>query len=238
MDSKTRTALGEINRAFYDTEARAFSDTRDHPWPGWTRLLPRMRSSEPLRVLDLGCGNARFARFLSAEHVASEYLGVDASEALLELAGAAAPESQLVRHDLIRNSPAQLPPGPFDWITLFGVTHHIPGEAERRQLFLALCDRLAPDGHLVFTTWQFSSDDRFARRSLPFDDEIIDPTQLEHGDHLLQWGADTSASRYCHDTNPDERARLLAALPMRLVDEYQSDGRGDQLNHYTVLMKG
>lgn len=237
MDPKTRAALGEINRIFYDAEAKVFSDTRDHPWPGWKRLLPRMRAPRPLRVLDVGCGNARLAQFLKAEKLPCDYTGIDASQPLLELARMAAPAAQLLRLDLIQGSLGDLPSGPFDWITLFGVTHHIPGEAARRELLLDLSRRLAPGGHLVFTSWQFARDDRFARRSLSFEGHSIDPKQLEPGDQLLQWGSNPNSSRYCHDTSPSERGRLVAALPLQLVDEYESDGRSNQLNHYTVLRR-
>jgi len=236
MDPETRAALNALNRAFYDAEARAFSDTRDHPWPGWARLLPQLRPLPRLRVLDVGCGNARFARFLLEQGIECEYTGLDSSPALLELARREVRGARLQLHDLVLDSPESLPIGPFELITLFGVTHHIPGEADRQTLLLSLSERLAAQGLLVFTSWQFAREERFARRVLPFDGEAIDPAKLEPGDQLLQWGVD-GARRYCHATSEEERARLVAALPLELVDEYESDGRSGHLNRYDVLQR-
>lgn len=62
MDTKTINHLNAINRAFYATVANDFDQTRGTAWPGWKRLQPYL--TLPLSVLDVGCGNARFALFL------------------------------------------------------------------------------------------------------------------------------------------------------------------------------
>lgn len=62
MDTETINRLNAINRAFYATVADDFDQTRGTAWPGWQRLLPYLKT--PLSVLDVGCGNARFALFL------------------------------------------------------------------------------------------------------------------------------------------------------------------------------
>jgi len=62
MDTETVNRLNTINHAFYATVADDFDQTRGTAWPGWQRLLPHLK--KPLSVLDVGCGNARFALFL------------------------------------------------------------------------------------------------------------------------------------------------------------------------------
>ena len=62
MDTETINRLNAINHAFYATVADDFDQTRGTAWPGWKRLLPYLTT--PLSVLDVGCGNARFALFL------------------------------------------------------------------------------------------------------------------------------------------------------------------------------
>jgi 2-polyprenyl-3-methyl-5-hydroxy-6-metoxy-1,4-benzoquinol methylase len=62
MDAKTIHHLNSINRAFYAIVADDFDQTRGTAWPGWRRLLPYLPL--PLSVLDVGCGNGRFALFL------------------------------------------------------------------------------------------------------------------------------------------------------------------------------
>src|ERR1700741_2300315 len=71
MDAKTINYLNNINRNFYATVADDFDQTRATAWPGWQRLLPYL--SMPLSVLDVGCGNARFARFLHDDLILANY---------------------------------------------------------------------------------------------------------------------------------------------------------------------
>ena len=71
MKPETVHALHAVDRRFYTERAEEFSGTRERPWKGWTGMLARI---EPLlpeepRVLDIGCGNGRFARFLEGARV-------------------------------------------------------------------------------------------------------------------------------------------------------------------------
>lgn len=85
----TAAALARLNRDFYRRHGAAFSRTRQAPWPGWERLAGLLEQSDAARhgrlsILDLGCGNGRFARFLARRLSARcDYLGVDASLPLL-----------------------------------------------------------------------------------------------------------------------------------------------------------
>ena len=86
MRAETRERLDGINREFYSAQSAAFDATRDHPWPGWERTLAVAPAwPQDGRVLDLGCGNGRFARFLAASGVDPfEYVGLD--NLMMELA--------------------------------------------------------------------------------------------------------------------------------------------------------
>ena len=236
MDSLTRQALNAINRTFYDAQAQDFSGTRNHPWPGWTRLLPHLTGSGPLRTLDVGCGNARFAQFL-ADGLEREvdYTGLDASAPLLEIARQRAPDAGFLEHDLVLDAPSELPSGPFDLIALFGVTHHLPGAQFRTELMRELAARLAPAGLLVLTYWQFGSEERFRNHRVSWESQPIDPEQLEAGDQLVRWGTSPGSLRYCHDTSTEERTQWTTLLPLRKRAEFAADGRSGELNHYLVF---
>ncbi|MBP3883828.1 MAG: class I SAM-dependent methyltransferase [Olsenella sp.] len=80
--------MGELNSAFYQEQAASFSATRHGAWPGWQRCLdalsacgalPSPSREARLSVLDLACGNLRFASFLSSElpKVQLDYHAVD-----------------------------------------------------------------------------------------------------------------------------------------------------------------
>jgi SAM-dependent methyltransferase len=278
MDARTRRQLLSLSTAFYRAHAEGFDASRGHhPWPGWKRLLDwlprpdaridrggpsvlpadtRSRRSAPLAVLDVGCGNARLASFLAGEGFTLRYLGVDANAALLEAARARlAPELadqvELVEADFLASEvPGEsLPSGPFDFVALFGVLHHVPGRDWRRMLVQALAQRLTKGGILALAAWQFAGRERFARRSVAWSElgpvlgEAIDVDELEPGDALLRFGEDPARPpRYCHQVSSDELDRLvedLAAAGLGCEDlaDFRADGVEGDLNRYRVLRR-
>jgi len=242
MDDETALALNRLNVEFYRTHAEAFSARRERPWSGWARLLGSV-PDRPLRVLDVGCGNARFGRFLAAHRRLSVYAGVDASEPLLAIARSDPPSAarvEWVAVDFVASPPDRaLPRQRYDLIALFGVLHGVPGEAQRRRLLAACADRLDPDGLLVFTCWGFTADPRIAGRieALAERGPAIDTRAFEPGDHLVPWGDEGGAFRYGRDIGPAERRRLLGGLGLALVREFSEDGPERTLNHYSVLRR-
>ncbi|MBW1687999.1 MAG: methyltransferase, partial [Deltaproteobacteria bacterium] len=243
-------ALNAINRAFYREGAAEFSATRDHPWPGWTRLAELVASAklpEPLEVLDVGCGNGRFGCFLAKQQPELRYLGLDASAELLEIARSRGPigsATELQQLDIVEQDlDACLGERRFSLVALMGVLHHVPGAGRRRSLLRTLAGRLRPGGLLALTSWQFEAYQRFRARIVAWEAhnrdaaKPIDPAQLEPGDHLLRWGRGAQL-RYCHFADEDETHALLAPLPCQRLASYRADGREGNLNHYVVLRAG
>ena len=82
LDEPLALQLSKLTSDFYAENADSFSETRASAWAGWERLLeevaPALRSQNP-RVLDLACGNMRFARFLADRlpQCSIEYLAAD-----------------------------------------------------------------------------------------------------------------------------------------------------------------
>ncbi|MEE9279986.1 MAG: class I SAM-dependent methyltransferase [Myxococcota bacterium] len=253
MNEATARELNAINRTFYRDHARTFSDTRRDPWPGWTRVVSHLdESGEPgcaLSVLDVGCGNARLARFLS-DAIARpvEYRGIDSSASLIaEARHADTPglRAEFEARDLVEN-PLD-PPAPseaYDCATAFGILHHIPGRARRRGLLERLAERLAPGGLLALAFWDFGADPRFARKILELADysasaaRPLDAGQLEPGDALLRWGEPAAeAVRYCHWVDAAEEQELTSGLGLEALDAYACDGRSGVLNRYRLLRR-
>lgn len=248
MKRETVLALNALNQAFYAAIAPEWSESRRHPWPGfervWTLARARVPSPASLRVLDVGAGDGRFAAFLETQRPESEpfeYLGIDASERLLEHArGRGLGECvRFERADFLRDERA-LPRAPFELVALFGVLHHVPAFERRRELLADLAQRVAPGGVLAVTFWRLDRDPRFAKRVRSFAEynrqaaEPIEPSDLEPGDTLLTWG-DQSALRYCHFPDARETEALLAAAGLPVIDRFEADGRSDALNEYVVF---
>ena len=252
MDASTQRHLNAINRNFYAQQATAFAETRDHPWPGWNRAWQHVNVKDPFRLLDMGCGAGRFARFLGEQAGAAciDYTGIDASVALLERArgeSAGLASANFRCADWVEDTPeACLPDGAFDYVALLGVLHHVPGHAQRCALLRTLSERLAPGGLLVVTAWRFAAEDikaRFQERIVAWDEwnrnnnSVLDLNQLEPGDFLLRWGSGPELVRYCHYADEQEVASWLHDLPAEEVDQFREDGRGRNLNHYLVLRR-
>jgi len=242
LKRETALALRAVDRRFYTERAEEFSATRERPWKGWTELLERVQALLPAepRVLDVGCGNGRFARFLEgALGGPFRYTGVDASplaldEARRRLAGL--PGAALLERDLLTSEPP-LPPGPFDLVALFGVLHHVPGRENREKLLRALGDELAPRGLLAFTTWRFDRYERFRDKLVPLEQTglAVDPADLEPGDYFMTWGAAPPALRYCHAVSDGELDALLATVGLTVVERFEAR---DEPNTYVVLGPG
>ncbi|MGV2437992.1 MAG UNVERIFIED_CONTAM: class I SAM-dependent methyltransferase [Anaerolineae bacterium] len=79
MQQATIDHLNQLNQAFYRTTAQDFSETRQTAWQGWARLSAFLPAVTPLRVLDVGCGNGRFAHFLHQHNptLPIHYHGID-----------------------------------------------------------------------------------------------------------------------------------------------------------------
>ena len=250
MKEETIEALDRVNRDFYVTEADEFSATRRKPWPAWDRVLERFISSRGMEhaghsILDVGCGNGRFASLLEDAPCSSwSYLGIDASPVLTSHArSGGVHERRLVVADIVNTS---LPFGQrsesFDLIVVFGVLHHIPSWEKRRSLLVDLASHLRPEGVLAVSFWQFGAESRFSKRLIDWNEhnrtapEMIEVEDLEKGDHLLRWG-DGEAVRYCHYVDPVEAAELTAATGLHRLETFRADGASGNLNLYHLLQK-
>ncbi len=252
-------ALNGLNRAFYLEYAAEFSATRSRPWPGWERVVEHLRcrlddfGRSGCAVLDLGCGNGRFASFLTDRlDRPIDYCGVDASEQLLAEARTRSPgggswRGRYLQADIVLGGLDELPvEATFDLVVLFGLLHHVPSLARRRELLTESAGLLRSGGLLVVSFWQFGSSQRFAKRVIRWHvhnrqaADKISLRELEHGDLLLAWGEPStdlsgSARRYCHYADSREAAALVESVDLKLFDRFTSDGEGGQQNLYFVL---
>src|SRR6266851_5932301 len=134
MELSTAQQLAALNRRFYNEHAENFADSRPRLAAGVLRVLASVPAGA--RVLEVGSGDGKVGRALARAGV-GEYVGLDASEAMLNRArryttedegplretnGSAAvsvlrPSSFVFSSADLANSswPLVLPPAPFDW---------------------------------------------------------------------------------------------------------------------------
>ncbi|MEI2692788.1 MAG: class I SAM-dependent methyltransferase [Anaerolineae bacterium] len=240
MDPAIAESLLELNRRFYDDFARQFSQSRTPDQPGWRRLLPFL--PETGQLLDVGCGQARWAQFLASQGRRLAYVGVDSSEALLAIARTETTglglEVSLVAADIAApHWQQQLPAGPFAAVVVLAVLHHIPGWQRRGALLAQLGSLLADDGILALSTWQFMNEARLRRKVTPWSAVGLASEQVEAGDYLLDWQRGGQGLRYCHLVDEAEMEALAQQAGLHMRALFYDDGRDKNLNLFAVLGK-
>lgn len=248
MNDVVQARLLELNRIFYQTVGAEFDRTRQGLPTGMVELATRLAGlfpQHPLSVLDVGCGNGRFARALAQAGVPCTYMGIDADAALLGLArGQTAglfdspPEFRVC--DLAApNWPHCVDDrAPFAAVVCLAVLHHFPGRALRQRLVADMARLLAPGGVLALSTWQFLAADRFVDKLVPWEAIGLTAADVEPGDALLPWNQGAPAVRYVHQLDMDEVEQLAGAAHLRVVDSFRADGKEGNLNLYVLLSAG
>lgn len=230
MDETLARRLVALNEAFYARFAAPFAASRAGAQPGFTRLLPYVPAGRA-RLLDVGCGDGRFGRFLDAQGLDIDYVGVDFSAGLL---GAATGPGRFLRRDLSRaGSLDDL--GQFAFVVCLATLQHIPGQDNRARLLVEMAACLLPGGYVALANWQFTASDRQRRKIRPWAEAGIDATAVEVGDYLLSWQRGGYGLRYVALLDEAETQRLAGAAGLRVVEQFHSDGREGNLNLYTVL---
>ncbi len=221
-----------LNRQFYEANAVDFSQSRQGINPGFARvreLLPQ----PCVRLLDVGCGNGRFGQYVQQQQSIGEYVGVDFSGGLLEVARAQVAGVFYGRDLTDPDCLADL--GQFDAIVCLAVLHHIPGRENRLQLLKAMRERLAADGRLFLSTWQFATNLRQQRKIRPWSEIGLSPDDVEPNDYLLTWQRGDFAYRYACHLDATAITQLAADAGLTVWQQFQSDGREGDLSLYTVL---
>lgn len=208
---------------------------------------------EPLRVLDLACGNLRFERYL-ADALPGRMLSgyaVDNCDSLVE-AGERNESDALSRIafqnlDAIERLSAgclrkalEAPDASCDLAVSFGFMHHVPLERWRAGLLRALVAKVRPGGFVAVSFWRFLNSAKLARKAQETTSRAraeLGIPELPGNDYLLGWQDTQGLYRYCHHFDEPEIERLLAMVAdsADLVSRFEADGKTGNLNEYVVL---
>lgn len=259
MNPQTQCALLALNRCFYEQVAHHFDATRQSWTPGLRAILPYFRAAGKERptVLDVGCGNGRFARLLEEAGIDASYTGVDGSSSLLRMAqgstaGLRRVDCQFIHADLanadwhgalaagvcVENReaclPAQTMETPRYHVVLCTATvQHIPGYGLRLRLMKDL-KRLSA-GNVILSFWQFLSSERFRSKLIDPGEVGFSAADLEPGDGFLPWRQGVASIRYVHQVDETELRQLAADSGQAVVHSFRADGKESDLNLYAVL---
>jgi len=256
MKQQTAYKLNQLTADFYSRIGQFWNQDSTYFWGGWFTLstLIDVPKVSPFSVLDIGCGNGRFATFCS-KHIALNnplyYQGIDYSADMLSFSPNSADTKNHQYHftkaDVVRSVTwSRGCSSTFSLVTLMGLMHHIPSFSIRKNLLIqaALC--VKPGGYLCFTTWRFNKVARLQKRIVDLDggegrqilsDLGVDRSEFEPGDCILNWVKYDRAYRFSHHYSELELNELIAATGMQLIARYIHDGRNSDQNEYFVLQK-
>ena len=247
MNSATAQRLIAINREFYDRFGPSFSATRRRVQPGVRRILGMLLGNEA--ILDLGCGNGELARELSRRQHLGRYLGIDFSQPMLREAELAAlsVSARFLVADLTTLAEAggrtadryssALRTSSFDIVFAFAALHHIPGFELQTRLIGLVHELLKSGGRFIHSNWQFLNSRKLSARIQPWATVGMDDSQMDAGDHLLDWRGGSTGFRYVHQFSEGELSRLAAEGGFQVQDSFYSDGDGGRLGLYQVWLK-
>ncbi|MEK7524139.1 MAG: class I SAM-dependent methyltransferase [Patescibacteria group bacterium] len=147
---QTSNILKKVKNA-YNSIAQEFSDKRYRAWPEFEIFLKKLKKhfgSQPIHLLDIGCGNGRVANFLKDEPV--HYMGLDNSRALLKIAKQKSPQAKFKLGDILK---LPFPAQKFDVVWSIAVLHHLPTEKLQLQSLQEVRRVLKKDGMFMLTVW-------------------------------------------------------------------------------------
>jgi SAM-dependent methyltransferase len=194
-----------------------------HPLDG-ARLAGRVMRDAP--ILDYGCGHGRLCGELSALGF-TDVQGVDASEAMVQVARARHPE---VRFAVVDGTTLPHPDASFGAVLLVAVLTCIPSDAAQRRLIAELSRVLRPGGLLVISDYPLQTDERNLARYRTHADAFghgVFPVAgggvMRH--HRDEWFAELLAGFAVEETvriagrtmngNPAQLLQIWARLPGR-----------------------
>ena len=190
MNQKTANQILNQVRQTYDQIAADFSATRNYNWPEIEGLVKEVEPGD--RVLYLGCGNGRLAGMLGEK---VDYLGLDNSQALLDIARKINPKKKFIYFD---GKTIPLKDGEFDQVFCLAVLHHIPGKKTRKDFLRQAYRVLRPGARLILTVWSAKNYPRAKnflwRQNLK---KIFGFSRMDFNDVLLPWG-DEQIPRFIH----------------------------------------
>jgi len=153
----SKIKLMKVNKDSYNIIAKDFSDSRSNPWFEFEVYAKKLFRGA--KFLDLGCGNARLAKFLP-DFI--DYHGVDFSKDLLNQAVINLKDQRknwklsldcMTEFDFPKNS--------FDRVVLVASYHHVLNKKDRIKLLNKIHKILKPKGEAYISVWNLRTKSNF-----------------------------------------------------------------------------
>jgi len=208
MDRKYAEFLLNKTKSDYNLIAEDFSRTRWNMWAEYDFFRDYIKGGDS--VLDAGCGNGRLLELLKDKNI--NYIGVDVSDKLIELAKKRYPENRFLVAD---NLNLPFPDSNFDKAFSIAVLHHIPSAELRKKALLELKRVLKPGGILILTVWDIRH-----KKALPSALKycllkLIGKSKLDFRDAFVPWA--DKVEKYYHFFTKKELQFLVEKNGFKII---------------------
>ena len=229
MDKKYAQYLLDKTKNDYNLIAEDFSRTRTQVWQELSSLFSDLKQGE--KVLDLGCGNARYYQLFKEKGV--DYTGIDTSEKLIKIAQEKYKRAKLFSVDAL-NLPFK--DNSFDKIYSIAVLHHIPSRNFRLEFLKKAKRVLKPKGKLILTVWKLQGKKEVSLLIKYTILKIIGKNKMDFRDILEPWADKTN--RYYHLFSKRELIKLVKQSGFKIIKSaIIKNQTGNRKNIYLIAQK-
>jgi 2-polyprenyl-3-methyl-5-hydroxy-6-metoxy-1,4-benzoquinol methylase len=245
MDKQVQKNLLKLVKQNYEEIAVDFDNTRKKQlWPEINALAELIKDDD--KVLDAGCGNGRLVQAFNNKKI--EYVGVDSSERLIELAkkncllASSEQADQKVgikSFKFIKLSILELDKlqeNNFDYVFCIAVLHHLPGNNLRVEALKQLRNKISANGKVIITVWNLWSQNKFRKLLIKAAwQKIIGQSKFDFGDILFDWKnnkGEKTSQRYYHAFTKHSLKKMIKQANFKIKKIYS-----DKYNYYIVLSK-
>lgn len=222
MRLKKAKNISEQLKSTFNQIAEEFHRTRSYPGKEFTLFKDYIKPNS--RILDLGCGNGRLLKFLNTLHIPFDYIGMDNSEKMLEIAQKEHPHNKFSSGDqtlipLANNS--------IDLIFNIRAFHHVPSNQLRNQALQEMKRVLNPDGILILTVWNLWRPRYFKYIILTIFRSILSFGTYALNDVFIPWAK--NHKRYYHAFIPGELSKIVSKNKYEIMELFSVKQDGSKV---------
>ena len=213
MNTKTAKEILKKVKKDYNQISDSFDETRKYSWKEFELALPYLKKAE--KVIDLGCGNGRFYKYIEDKKVKCKYFGLDNSEELIKKAKTNFKNAKFKLVDILKISQIN---ESFDFAASIASIHHIPSKELRKKAIIEIGRILEKSGTLFITAWnlfqpkykKYIWQSRFRH--------IYSFGKYDWHDTFIPWGK-SGIKRYYYAFKKKELRKLLSENGFKILEE-------------------
>ncbi len=231
MKDKTVKKILKLVQNNYEEIASEFDVTRKKLiWPLLKDYCLQISSQD--KVLDVACGNGRLCQELIGK--SKNYLGVDSSRSLINLAQNNFPEfnflqANFLEEDFLKNLGYQK--FSFNKIFFLAAWQHVPSRELRLQALKNIKQYLASNGEIIISNWNLWQSHHRNKIITNIWRKIIGKNDLDFGDIIFAWqGKTIKSNRYYHAFTKRELIYLAKRAKFKNITFFQ-----DKYNYWLIL---